>query len=300
MLPPFRTEIGAEGDGAQADRGGARRGDAQDRGRPEDLRRRPARRRRTCRPASPISPQRHAGLALLSIGLPRVHEIPGGGGIYPQLFHELAVATFDALLKAACAFMAETGLEPPRHYRGLGRSAFVDAAKKADAGLDRICRHFDFLLSVSPINTSQAFEQFRDDKWVKPPAFRYRPLTVDPSEAKKALYRIDLKAVEDPVLETLFSEKRQEIDHQLTMLDARNTPRFPFASLMLYEPVESAPARDRAADPRRRCRRPAGAGRHRRLPRTSPMPRRRWRSAMRRAIRRSRSMSSCATTSPPA
>jgi uncharacterized protein (TIGR02421 family) len=51
---------------------------------------------------------------------------------------------------------------------------------------------------------------------------------------------MDLKAVEDPVLETLFSEKRQEVDHQLTMLEARNTPRFRFASLMLYEPVDSA------------------------------------------------------------
>ena len=34
------------------------------------------------------------------------------------------------------------------------------------------------------------------------PRFRYRPLTVDPDEAKRALYGIDLKPVEDPVLET--------------------------------------------------------------------------------------------------
>jgi len=183
---------------------------------------------------------RHPDCALVSIALPRIHEAPGGKGIYPQLIHDLAVATFDALLKAACTFMTQAGLGPPRHYRALGRSAFVDAAKKIDAGLDRICRSFDFLLSVSPINTSQALERFRADKWAKPPEFRYRPLTVDPSEAKRTLYRMDLKTVEDPVLETLFSEKRQEVDHQLTMLEARNTPRFRFASLMLYEPVDSA------------------------------------------------------------
>jgi uncharacterized protein (TIGR02421 family) len=182
----------------------------------------------------------HPDCALVSLGLPRIYEAPGGKGIYPRLFHDLAVATFDTLLKAACAFMSEAGLSPPRHYRALGRSAFIDAAKSVDSKLDRICRNFDFLLSVSPINTTQAFAKFRADKWAKPPDFRYRPLTVDPSEAKRALYRMDLKAVEDPVLETLFSEKRLEIDHQLTMLDARNTPRFPFASLMLYDPVDSA------------------------------------------------------------
>ena len=183
---------------------------------------------------------RHPGCALVSLALPRIHEAPGGKGTYPQLFHDLAVATFDALLKTACAFMTEAKLGPPRHYRALGRSAFIDAAKSADAKLDRLCRSFDFLLSVSPINTTQGFEQFRAANWAKAPDFRYRPLTVDPGEAKRALYRIDLKAVEDPVLEALFSEKRQEIDHQLTMLEARNTPRFPFASLMLYEPVDSA------------------------------------------------------------
>jgi uncharacterized protein (TIGR02421 family) len=237
-LPPFRVEIGASGDaGGQA----AARGLAAAMRKVEvDLRRCET----TLLPA-PEVPSRIAGLVagepdvgLLSIGLPRIHEAPGGG-FYPQVFHDVAVATFDALLKAACQFMTEAGLGPPRHYRALGRSAFIDAAKKADAQLDRICRQFDFLLSVSPINTTQAFKQFGADKGEKPPGFRYRPLTVDPSEAKRALYRIDLKSVEDPVLETLFSEKRQEIDHQLTMLDTRNSPRFPFASLMLYEPVDS-------------------------------------------------------------
>ncbi len=205
---------------------------------------------RPCEVAPPGAPQappmiveliaRHPDCALITIALPRIYEAPGGKGTYPQLFHDLAVATFDALLKAACVFMTEAGQGPPRHYRALGRSAFIDAAKSADAKLNRICSNFDFLLSVSPINTTRALEQFRADKGSRSPEFRYRPLTVDPGAAKRALYRIDLKAVEDPVLESLFAEKRQEIDQQLTMLEVRNTPRFRFASLMLYEPVDSA------------------------------------------------------------
>ncbi|RDC58943.1 hypothetical protein HME9302_00119 [Alteripontixanthobacter maritimus] len=68
---------------------------------------------------------------------------------------------------------------------------------------------------------------------------RYHPLSVDPDQAKRGLYKIDFKAIEHPVLETLFSEKRRELDHQLTMLDSRNPPRFRYAALMLYETVDS-------------------------------------------------------------
>ena len=239
-LPEFRAEIGASKDRlgqAAAQALGAAMAEVE-----VDL--------RSCEVADIAAPKvpppisaliaLHPDCALVSVGLPRIHESPDGKSTYPQLFHELAVEVFDALLKSACSFMDESGLGPPRHYRALGRSAFIDAARSVDAKLDRICQSFDFLLSVSPINTTQEYERFRAGKWAKAPDFRYRPLTVDPDLAKRTLYRIDLKAVEDPVLETLFSEKRLEIDQQLTMLEARNTPRFRFASLMLYEPVDSA------------------------------------------------------------
>jgi uncharacterized protein (TIGR02421 family) len=183
----------------------------------------------------------------LSLGLPRIYLAPDGIERYPQLFHELALNVFDALLQAACAFMKAAGLGTPRHYRVIGRSAFIDAARSVDAKLDRICGRFDFLLSVSPINSVQAFDRFRADRYETPPEFRYRPLTVDPDEAKRTLYRIDLKGVEDPVLERLFSEKREELDHQLNMLACRNTDRFRFASLMLYAPVDTA-LREAATD----------------------------------------------------
>ena len=52
----------------------------------------------------------------------------------------------------------------PPHYRALGRSAFLAAAKSADRKLGAVARSFDFLLSVSPINTSDAVEQFLADK----------------------------------------------------------------------------------------------------------------------------------------
>lgn len=239
-LPPFTAHIGASGDKparAAAEALGKAMAKIE-----VDLRR--------CDvhfPAeSPLGPdlesliESRKGLSHLSLGLPRLYLAPDGSSLYPQVFHELAVAVLDALLRAACTFMESRGLGAPRHYRALGRSAFIDAARSVDARLGRVAHSFDFLLGVSPINTTQEYERFRGGGYDRPPEFRYRPLTVDPDVAKRALYRIDLRSVEDPVLERLFSEKRQELDHQLNMLECRNTPRFRFASLMLYAPVDSA------------------------------------------------------------
>lgn len=191
--------------------------------------------------------QEERWLSHISLGLPQNYRVPGDNGIYPQLLHELTVGVFDALLQGCRAFIAAANPPAPRSHRALGRSAFIDAARKVDRKLFRIAKSFDFLLSVSPIDTAAAHDRFRAGGYDEEPVFHYRPLTVDPDVAKRALYAIDLRQVEDPVLETLFAEKRRELDQQFTMLACRNTPGFRYASLMLYGTVEPA-LRDAARD----------------------------------------------------
>ena len=169
----------------------------------------------------------------LSMIVPQIHRADADT-FYPQMTHDLAAACGDALLQAACAFMAQSAAGAPAHYRSLGRSAFLAAALDADRKLDRVARSFDFLLSVSPINSREAMERFFADGGERAPEFRYRPLTVDPDVAKRDLYSVDLSILEDRLLERLLAEKRQEIDHQLTMLATRNTAAFQAASLLHY------------------------------------------------------------------
>ena len=176
--------------------------------------------------------------ARISIRIPQIHRVDEKR-FFPQLTHELAVAVGDALLRAACEYIAHTGNERPPHYRALGRSAFLSAALDADRRLDRVARSFDFLLSVSPINTREAAETFFATGEDETPEFRYRPLTVDPDAAKRDLYAVDLSILEDPLLERLLREKRQELDHQLTMLSTRNSPAFQAASLLQYGTVST-------------------------------------------------------------
>jgi uncharacterized protein (TIGR02421 family) len=144
----------------------------------------------------------------------------------------------DALLRSACAFIDDGYRVAPAHYRSLGRSAYLAAALKADKKLAAMAASFDFLLSISPIDTSRAYERFVAGKGREPPRFNYRPLTVDPDSAKRDLYAIDLAQLEDPLLEMLLSEKRREVDAQLTMLATRNTPAFRPASMVLYGTVD--------------------------------------------------------------
>ena len=174
----------------------------------------------------------------LTLRLPQIHRRPGGGE-YPAIAHDLSVSFGDAILHAACAFLDDGKAKVPSHYRALGRSAYLAAALKADRKLDRVSRSFDFLLSVTPINTDKAFDRFIAEGEHKPPHFHYRPLTVEPDDAKRELYAIDLRALEDPLLEQLLGEKRHELDAQLTMLATRNTPAFQSASMFLYGAVSS-------------------------------------------------------------
>ena len=191
--------------------------------------------------------QRLPFVSHISLGVPQTYRVPGSQIVYPQLLHELQVGVFDALLQAAHAFLARISSDAPASHRALGRRSFIDAARSVDRKLLGISTSFDFLLSVSPINSEQAYEQFKAGKGEQAPTFRYRPLTVDPDLAKRALYAIDLRRVEDPVLERLFAEKRRELDQQLTMLECRNSPDFRSVSLTVYGPVEPdllASARD--------------------------------------------------------
>ncbi len=179
-----------------------------------------------------------AGIDRLSISIPQIHRA-GADTFYPQVTHELAAACGDALLRTACAFMTQGKAGAPDHYRSLGRSAFLTAALDADRKLDDVARSFDFLLSVSPINSREAMHTFLDGGAEQAPQFRYRPLTVDPAAAKRELYAVDLSMLEDPLLERLLSEKRQEIDNQLTMLAMRNSRAFQAASLLHYGTVST-------------------------------------------------------------
>jgi uncharacterized protein (TIGR02421 family) len=195
---------------------------------------------------------------VLHISFAPIYRAPDGESVYPDLYERLVANMVDAVLQGVAAFACETGAMKPATHRALGRRAFIDTVERADRSLDEVVRSFDFLLSVTPINAGPAFEQFAGSGYRRLPRFLYRPLSVDIDRQKQTLYSIDFDRFEDPVLSRLYEERRLELDLQLSMIAARETPRFRELGRALYGPVEPA-LLDAARDILARCR--AGKGR---------------------------------------
>ncbi len=177
-------------------------------------------------------------LPLLTLRFAPIHRSPGSDAIYPELRDRIVDNFLDAGLQAFTTFLAEEGLPKPATHRVLGRKAFIDAVERADRGMDEVASSFDFLLAVTPINASAAWQEFKADRYDRPPRFLYRPLALLVEREKRRLYSIALDRLEDPVLHQLYREKQQELDLQLTLIGHREKTRFVEFGRALYGPVE--------------------------------------------------------------
>lgn len=179
-------------------------------------------------------------LASLTVRFAPIYRVPESDAVYPELLERLVANIVDAGLRAVAAFVDATGSLALSSHRALGRRAFVDAVTRADRAIDDVAQSFDFLLAVTPINALAARAEFAENGGERAPRFLYRPLTIDISRQKKALFSIALDHFEDPVLTTLYREKQQELDLQLSLLAARETPRYVEFGRALYGPVETS------------------------------------------------------------
>jgi uncharacterized protein (TIGR02421 family) len=91
---------------------------------------------------------------------------------------------------------------------------------------------------VTPVNTEQAWQAFKDAAFERAPVLRYRPLPFDPEHVKRRLFHVPIEKVEDPLLNYLFREKQEELDREITLLRNLETPRFRWSSYELHGVVE--------------------------------------------------------------
>ena len=179
-----------------------------------------------------------SGQAALTVRFAPIYRVPGKDATYPELKDRVVANMVDSGLQAVAAYVEASGLEAPASHRSLGRRAFVDAVTRADRAMDKIASAFDFLLAVTPINSQAAWNEFEAGGFKETPKFFYRPLQFEVSEEKRKLFSIPLDQLEDPLLETLYLEKQQELDLQLSMIAARETRRFADIGRALYGAVE--------------------------------------------------------------
>ncbi len=160
------------------------------------------------------------------------------GELYPLVRQAMIRQVSRSIARAAFVFAREETSSRPLHYHSLGRRAVVRAVHKVDHELASVAESFDLLLTVTPVNADSAYRSFRRSKNGRPPRFQYRPLTVDPSLLKRRLFDIRIEQIEDPTLESLFREKRSELELKLSLMADRLTPRFLPTSIALYGRVD--------------------------------------------------------------
>lgn len=186
----------------------------------------------------PVGPPTDAGAGVLRIAIdvPPIYRSPTG--VYPTVARALARELTVALQRAFFEFARVQTKMSPAHFHMLGRRRFVRAVRAADVALAEIDASFDFLLAVTPVNTDAAWQEFCASHRTITPTLHYRMLELDPALGKRQLYAVPLDHLEDPVLAQLLHDKRRELDHQLGLLEDRDTPRFLYGSLQLYGEVE--------------------------------------------------------------
>lgn len=177
---------------------------------------------------------------LLGLELPPIYRDAQTGAVYPRFLQRLRGQLSAALRRAIYEFVRVQTSSKVENPLALGTRSLPDATWEVDRALLRIERSFDLLLLTAPVNLDEAFAAFRDSGYRRDPVLHYRLLPLDPDLVKRELFHVPLEQVDDPALATLFDDKRQEIDTQLTMLRERNTPGFRLGSQRLFGTVDDA------------------------------------------------------------
>ena len=156
------------------------------------------------------------------------------GEFYPGVLAELRSALAPALDRAAWTFARAAGAPTPKRASWIGRRHLEPAADVVDRGLSTCSDAFGFLLQVTPINASAAWEEFQTGDQKSAPELLYRPLTFDPDVVRRQLFDLPLEHVDDPVVADLLREKRDETAAKIQLILNIETPSFLPGSIALY------------------------------------------------------------------
>lgn len=178
------------------------------------------------------------GVYSLGIEALPVYRSTPTGEVYPLVLRDLHRQVSVAFKKASFRFVRALTTHRPKHFHALGRRAFVKAVWEVDRQLAEVGDSFDFLLSVSPVNTRKAWAAFQRNGYERTPRFRYPSLGYTPALVKRKLFAIPVERIEDPEVAFILRQKQDEIDRQLTGLADRGTFRFVHESVQLFGGAE--------------------------------------------------------------
>lgn len=146
------------------------------------------------------------------------------GNLFPLVLQSLRRQMAVAIRKAIAEFTGGDQTHKKSVVDALGPSSYVKAVGRIDQQLCDVSESYDFLLQLTPINSAEAWQGFKESGFETLPPLMYRHLPYHPNVLKRRLFAIEIERVEDPTLAYLFWEKQNEIDRQLTVLRDLHLP----------------------------------------------------------------------------
>lgn len=170
---------------------------------------------------------------LVGVECPPIYRDSRTMQFFPYVYRDFRNNLAVALQRSFYAFRPRKD-EPDHGYEALAPTRLRREASAVDEKLEAVAAQFDFLLYVTPVNITEAWEKFAARDFERTPTFSYRPLPFDVRQVKRDLYQVRLDQVEDPILWQIFAEKQDELDMQISLLRDRGSPHFRYGSTRLY------------------------------------------------------------------
>lgn len=180
---------------------------------------------------------KNAGATLLSIEIPTVFY-SFNHTVFPIYFRKFRNQFIHALQQGIFEFIRVQTNSSMISYKALGKRKIHQELLNIDKEITEIQSSYQFLLLVAPVNIQQIKKQFFESNYKDVLDYHYRLLPVDPDLLKRKLYDLKIDEIDDPAMAYLYNEKREEIEHELTMLKERGTKNFFYSSVRLYGAVE--------------------------------------------------------------
>ncbi|MFD0933537.1 flavohemoglobin expression-modulating QEGLA motif protein [Psychroflexus salinarum] len=183
-----------------------------------------------------INDAKRLGAVVVGLEIPPVYR-GDEEKVFPVFLRQFKNFLVDCMHKAIYDYVrVHTSCRMESHL-SLGREHLKDKVFEIDKALAKIERSYQFLWLVSPANIHSIKTTFFESDYEKVLDYHYRILPIDPDVLKRELYNLRIEDIDDPAMSHIFREKREELDHQITMLNERGSKNFFYNSIRLYKGI---------------------------------------------------------------
>jgi uncharacterized protein (TIGR02421 family) len=177
------------------------------------------------------------GTLLLGIAFPSLFRDIENRLEFPMFYRKMSRKFAGVIKQAAYEFVRVQSDNKFENYLSLGKTRLENLALSADKNISQISEKLDFILMVTPVNSTEEWKKFKENKFTRLPKFSYRLISIDPEIEKRKLFNIRIENIDHPTLAFLLRDKRMELEKQLIMLEERGTRKFLHTSRSIFGEV---------------------------------------------------------------